>query len=107
MSVEIKVRDWDDEEYDDCGSTAVAILKVGHIKIPLCMDCVNELQESIDDFCRPQYCYQCKYFKNSPALALAGVLMILSDTSAWSTVSRLISTGSLIHPQTAVNAAAR
>ena len=64
MSIEIKVRDWDDEEYDDCGSTAVAILKVGHIKIPLCMDCVNELQEYINDFCRPQYCYQCKYFKS-------------------------------------------
>ena len=65
MSVEIKVRDYDDEEYDDCGSTAVAILKVGHIKIPLCMNCVNELQEYVNDFCRPQYCYQCKYFKRT------------------------------------------
>ena len=65
MSIKLNVRDWDDEEYDDCGNTAVAILKVGQIKIPLCMDCVNELQESINDFCRPQYCYQCKHFKTS------------------------------------------
>ena len=65
MSIELKVRDWDDEEYDDCCTTAVAILKVGHIKIPLCMDCVNELHEYLNEFCRPQYCYQCKHFKMS------------------------------------------
>lgn len=65
MSIEFKIRDWDDEEYDDCCSTAIAILKVGHIKIPLCEECVNDLKEFINDFCRPQYCYQCNYFKKS------------------------------------------
>lgn len=65
MSIELKVRDWDDEEYDDCGRYAIAILKVGHIKIPLCMDCVDELHQYLNDFCRPQYCYQCAHFKSS------------------------------------------
>ena len=64
-NIELKIKDYDDEEYDDCGSTTVAILKVGRIRIPLCMDCVNELQEYINDFCRPQYCYQCAHFKMS------------------------------------------
>ena len=65
MSVELKLRDWDDEEYDDCDRTAVAILKVGRVKIPLCIECVDELHKYLNDFCRPQYCYQCVHFKRS------------------------------------------
>lgn len=64
-NIELKIRDWDDEELDNCDSIAVATLKIGRTKIPLCLNCVNELHEYLNDFCRPQYCYQCKHFKDS------------------------------------------
>ena len=65
MSVELNVRDWNDEEYDSCCRTAIATLKIDCIKIPLCMECIEELKEQLERFCKPQYCYQCKYFKMS------------------------------------------
>lgn len=55
----------DDLKYDDCGSSTVAVLKVGSVKIPLCWDCVNELHEELTDFIKPHYCFQCKHWKPS------------------------------------------
>lgn len=55
-----------DLKYDDCGNLTVATLKIGAIKIPLCWDCVNELQDELTDFIKPQYCFQCWHWKPSP-----------------------------------------
>jgi hypothetical protein len=51
-----------DEEYDSCGSTTVAILTVDRIKIPLCMNCLNELNESLSEFNNTIFCYMCEKF---------------------------------------------
>ena len=38
------------EEYDSCGNTTIAVLKVDRITIPLCMRCLDELNESLSEF---------------------------------------------------------
>ena len=38
------------EEYDSCGNTMIAVLKVDRITIPLCMRCLDELNESLSEF---------------------------------------------------------
>lgn len=60
--IEVRVAHWDDEEYDSCGSTTVAVLKVDRITIPLCMSCLNELNESLSEFNNTTFCYQCEHF---------------------------------------------
>jgi hypothetical protein len=73
-NIDLDVYDYydDDIKYDDCGNTTVAVLKVGRIKIPLCWDCVNELHESLTEFRKPQYCFQCKHYKKSPHYSSSG-----------------------------------
>ena len=53
---------YEDDEYDSCGNTTVAILKVDRIAIPLCMNCLNELNESLSEFNNTTFCYQCEKF---------------------------------------------
>lgn len=48
MSIELNVADWDAEEYDACCTTTVAELKINGIKIPLCLNCVEELEDKRD-----------------------------------------------------------
>ena len=61
--MEIKPADYFDEEYDSCGNTTVAILTtVDRIKIPLCMSCLNELNESLAEFNNTVFCYMCEKF---------------------------------------------
>lgn len=60
--IEVRAVDWEDEEYDSCGNTTIAVLKVDRITIPLCMECLNELNESLSEFNNTTFCYQCKHF---------------------------------------------
>lgn len=59
--IEIKVPDYDDEEYVD-GASTYAILNINGIKIPLNKNNVDSLKEEIERYTKPQYCYQCKHF---------------------------------------------
>ena len=52
----------DNHEYDDCYNTVVAILEVGKIQIPLCMNCVNDLIQDVEKFNNTIFCYKCKEF---------------------------------------------
>ena len=65
MSIELNVADWNAEEYDACCTTTVAELKINGIKIPLCLNSVEELKAQVEAFCKAQYCYQCQHFKMS------------------------------------------
>ena len=60
--IEIKPAYYEDEEYDSCGNTTVAVLKVNRITIPLCMQCINDLNESLLEFNNTTFCYQCENF---------------------------------------------
>lgn len=53
---------YEDEDYDNCGSTTIATLSVNHIKIPLCRECLDELLESVEKFKNTIFCHQCDHF---------------------------------------------
>lgn len=59
--IEIRSANYEDERYDSCGNTTTAVLIIDKITIPLCMDCLKELTESLSDFNNTTFCYQCKY----------------------------------------------
>lgn len=63
--IEVRAADYEDEEYDSCGNTTVAVLKVDRITIPLCMRCLDELNESLSEFNNTTFCYQCEHFIKS------------------------------------------
>lgn len=52
----------EDEKYDICGNTTVAVLIVNNIKIPLCDECVKELTHSLDEFNNTTFCRNCDNF---------------------------------------------
>lgn len=60
--IEIIPSSYEYEEYDSCGNITAAILKVDRITIPLCMECLNELNESLSKFNNTIFCYQCENF---------------------------------------------
>ena len=60
--IEIRPVGYEDSDYDSCGSTTVAVLQVDCIKIPLCNECVNELNESLTKFNNTIFCHKCKHF---------------------------------------------
>ena len=66
MIIDLRAIGYDDNfEYDGCGKKAVAILEVDRIQIPLCMECINELTQQIEDFNNTIFCYKCKEFIKS------------------------------------------
>ena len=60
--IEIKPVSYQDAETDFCGSATVATLTIDKITIPLCMDCIDELSESLSKFNNTTFCYQCRHF---------------------------------------------
>ena len=54
--------DYEDEEYDTCGNTTHAVLKVNGIKIPLCGNCLQELNQSLKQLNNTTFCYKCANF---------------------------------------------
>lgn len=64
--IEILKRDYDDEDYDACGNTTHAVLKINSIKIPLCRECIDELTESLTEYNNTIFCHKCKYYMMNP-----------------------------------------
>lgn len=64
--MEIRARNWEDPEYDQCGNTAKAVLEFSGIKIALCEECINELNTSINKFNNTLFCYKCMSFIPNP-----------------------------------------
>ena len=54
-----------DDDYDVCGNTVVAVLEGRGIKIHLCKDCLNDLEQSMDEFHKTIFCCSCKHFRMS------------------------------------------
>ena len=63
MSIELYPRDWDDDKFDACGNRTQVVLIVNHIKIPLCEDCLTDLQNELKRFNETRFCKKCKHFK--------------------------------------------
>ena len=60
--VTFRKKDWDDKPYDCCGSTAIAVLEIDNITIPLCAECVNELTEQLNEYNNIIFCHKCSEF---------------------------------------------
>lgn len=60
--LEIVAKDYTDEDYDSCGNTTIATLRMNGIKIPLCSECIEELTESLDVFNNTIFCHKCEKF---------------------------------------------
>lgn len=60
--IEIRATNYEDKEYDSCGSTTVAAIEINNITIPLCSECVDELNESLSKFNNTIFCHKCKHF---------------------------------------------
>lgn len=58
----LRKRDWDDKEYDNCGNTAVAVLEIYNITLPLCSECVDDLTEDIREYNNTVFCHKCAEF---------------------------------------------
>lgn len=52
----------EDEEFDSCGNTTIAILKINSVKIPICNECISDLLKSLDEFNNKIFCHKCKNF---------------------------------------------
>lgn len=61
--MEITLKYYEDEKYDNCGNETMAVLHIGSIKIPLCEDCFNELKVEVDKIAQVKFCGHCKYIK--------------------------------------------
>lgn len=60
--ITFRKRDWDDKEYDGCGNTAIAVLEIDNITIPLCAKCVNDLTEQLNEYNNTIFCHKCAEF---------------------------------------------
>lgn len=60
--IELVGKVYEDEDYDSCGNTTHAILKINSIKIPLCRECLDELLQSVEKFNNTIFCHQCNHF---------------------------------------------
>ena len=49
----------------NCGNTAIAVLNINGVSIPLCSDCIDYLVNEVDQFKNTNFCYQCKHFGQS------------------------------------------
>lgn len=54
--------DWEDKDYDSCGNTAIAVLEIDSITIPLCDKCVNDLTDQIKEYHDTIFCHKCSEF---------------------------------------------
>ena len=58
----LRAPEYEDSDYDQCGSTTIAVAEFGVIKIPLCQECLNELLASVDKFNNTIFCHECGNF---------------------------------------------
>ena len=50
MSIKIYDAEYHDIDYDNCGRETEVILQIDTIKIPLCRNCLDDLQEAITEY---------------------------------------------------------
>lgn len=63
MSIEIKPYTYEDgPEFDNCGNTTIALLNINNIIIPLCNECLSDINKSLEEFNNTIFCYKCKKF---------------------------------------------
>lgn len=60
--IELRPFNYNDEQYDNCGNTTHAILKVGTISIPLCDECIEDLKHCLSEYDKTIFCYKCNHF---------------------------------------------
>lgn len=60
--ITFRKRDWDDKEYCTCGSTAVAVLEIDNITIPLCLNCIDDLNDQMKEYNNTIFCHKCSEF---------------------------------------------
>ena len=61
--IDLKVKDYyEDADYDGCGHTTVASLRINGINIPLCEECVKELTRLLNKFNNTVFCHKCNSF---------------------------------------------
>ena len=58
--------DYEDKDYDGCGNTAIAVLEIDSISIPLCTECFERLNEDINTYNNTIFCHKCSEFIMSP-----------------------------------------
>ena len=63
--VEIRARSYEDAEYDNCSRTAIAVLSVGSVTIPLCSECIEALSDSLREFNETVFCHKCVHYEPS------------------------------------------
>lgn len=64
--IEFNPKDYyDDADYDGCGNTTIASLRINGIRIPLCERCVKELTEELTSFNNTIFCHKCNSFTMS------------------------------------------
>lgn len=63
--IDFRAANYDDPEYDNCGSTTIAVIEVGSIRIPLCDECAERLCEAVKQFSETTHCHGCEHFKMS------------------------------------------
>ena len=62
MTVQFRVRNLEDQSHDNCGNTTHAVLMIDTISIPLCVDCLEELFEQIDNYRNTIHCNECRHY---------------------------------------------
>ena len=58
----LRKADWDDKEYDNCGRPAVAVLEIDNVVIPLCFECLDNLNQDLNEYNNTIFCYKCSEF---------------------------------------------
>ena len=66
MTVQFRVRNWEDQSHDNCGNTTNAVLMIDSITIPLCSECIEDLFNAIDEYRNTVYCSGCKHWIPNP-----------------------------------------
>lgn len=59
---QIRAKNHCDDNYDGYGNTAIAVLEVNGVSIPLSQDSVDELRESLNEFDNTIFCHKCNNF---------------------------------------------
>jgi len=60
--ITFRKKDFEDKDYCTCGCTAVAVLEIDNITIPLCLGCIDDLSDQLNEYNNTGFCYKCPEF---------------------------------------------
>ena len=63
--MELRNYSFDSSEYDPCGKMTIAVLEVNNITIPLCEDCLKDLERDLIKFKNTIFCRDCTKWHRS------------------------------------------